>query len=148
MRHALQVIGRVTGLSVGLVLLLSLGADSVSAQPVPPASAAQAADAGTVVRSLIDAMRLGDGARIRALFAPQASQAYGNGQPKSGAAFVAWLESDIIARRGQVGGARYLVQGDEVIVTGQFHNSRGYRAAANFRFVVDQGRIVSWQVRY
>lgn len=148
MRHALEVIVRVAGMPVAVMVGLGLGADSVSAQPVPPASAAQAVDAGAVVRSLIDAMRLGDGARIRALFAPQASQAYGNGQPKSGAAFFAWLESDIIARRGQVDDARFLVHGDEVIVTGQFHNNRGYRAAADFRFVVDKGRIVSWQVRY
>lgn len=75
---------------------------------VPPAAAsaasasAQIADAGSVVRSLVGAMKMNDGARIRALFAPQATQAYGDGRPRSGPAFFAWLESDIIARKGQV----------------------------------------------
>ncbi len=148
MRHVLRLIVRAAALPVGVVLGLSPCPSIVSAQAAAPASEAQATDSGTVVQSLIDAMRLNDGARIRSLFAPQASQAYGNGQAKSGQAFFAWLESDIIGRRGQVDDARLSVQGQEVIVTGQFHNSRAYRAAANFRFVVDNGRIVSWQVRY
>ena len=89
-----------------------------------------------------------NGLRIRTLFAPQAQQAYGDGRPKSGPAFFAWLESDIIERKGQVDEAQFAVNGSEVIVTGQFRNSRGYRAAANFRLVVENGRIISWQMRY
>lgn len=118
----------------------------VSAQPA--ASAAQAADPGAVVRALVDAMKENDAQRIRALFAPDASQAYGDGRPKTGAAFFAWLESDIIQRKGQVDDPKFAVAGNEVIVTGQYHNSRGYRSAANFRIVVEGGRIVSWQMRY
>ena len=128
--------------------LLTLAAVVMSLALWPAGAAAQATDAGTVVRSLVDAMKTNDAARIRTLFAPDASQAYGNGRPKSGAAFFAWLESDIIERKGQVDDAQFAVNGDEVIVTGQFSNSRGYRAAANFRLVVDNGRIVSWQMRY
>lgn len=130
-------------------LALALACQSACAQVAPAAaSAAQAGDAGSVVRALVDAMKHNDGARIRALFAPQASQAYGDGQPKSGPAFFAWLQSDIIERKGQLDQALLTVNGSEVIVTGQFHNSRGYRAAANFRLVVENGRIVSWQMRY
>lgn len=127
----------------------------VCAQVAPAAASAteasevsEATDAGSVVRALVDAMKRNDGTRIRAQFAQQASQAYGNGRPKSGSAFFAWLESDIIDRKGQVDEAQFVVNGSEVIVTGQFRNSRGYRAAANFRLVVENGLIVSWQMRY
>jgi ketosteroid isomerase-like protein len=136
-------------------LLLTLAVIVSSLVPWPAglraqsaAPALQAADAGTVVRALVDAMKANDAPRIRALFAPDASQAYGDGRPKSGPAFFTWLESDIIDRKGQVDEAQFAVNGNEVIVTGQFRNSRGYRAAANFRLVVDNGRIVSWQMRY
>jgi len=129
-----------------LVISLLLCPAGLRAQAAAPAL--QATDAGSVVRSLVDAMQANDAARIRALFAPDASQAYGNGRPKSGPAFFAWLESDIIERKGQVDDAQFAVDGNEVIVTGQFRNNRGYRAAANFRIVVDDGRILSWQMRY
>lgn len=125
---------------------LSMATAEVAAQAA--ASASQAADPGAVVRTLIDAMRANDAARIRALFAPDASQAYGGGKPKSGRAFYAWLESDIVERKGQVDDPQFAVDGNEVIVTGQYRNSRGYRSAANSRIVVDNGRIVSWQMRY
>jgi hypothetical protein len=135
--------------ALALLIGLLLACQTVCAQVSPAAvSAVQPADAGSVVRSLVDAMQRHDGARIRALFAPQAWQAYGDGRPKSGPAFFAWLESDIIERKGQVDDAQYTVNGSEVIVTGQFRNSRGYRAAANFRLVVEDGLIVSWQMRY
>lgn len=134
-------------LAVGAMLMgLALWPTEPAAQPA--AATALTTDAGTVVRALVDAMKANDAARIRALFAPNASQAYGDGRPKSGPAFFAWLDSDIIERKGQVDDAQFAVNGDEVIVTGQFRNSRGYRAAANFRIVVDNGRIVSWQMRY
>ena len=134
-------------LAVGAMLMgLALWPTEPAAQPT--AATAQTTDAGTVVRALVDAMKANDAARIRALFAPDASQAYGDGRPKSGPAFFAWLDSDIIDRKGQVDDAQFAVNGNEVIVTGQFRNSRGYRAAANFRIVVDNGRIVSWQMRY
>jgi len=129
-----------------VVMSLALLPAVLRAQPA--AATAQTTDAGTVVRALIDAMKANDAARIRALFAPDASQAYGDGRPKSGPAFFAWLDSDIIDRKGQVDEPQFAVNGNEVIVTGQFRNSRGYRAAANFRIVVDNGRIVSWQMRY
>jgi hypothetical protein len=132
-----------------LMIGLVLAHPAVCAQAAPAAaSAAQATDAGSVVRALVDAMKSNDGARIRAQFAPQASQAYGDGRPKSGPAFFAWLQSDIIDRKGRVDDAQFKVTGNEVIVTGQFRNSRGYSAAANFRLVVENGRIVSWQMRY
>ena len=141
--------------TIGLVITLVFAghqawAQTAAAAPATPAeaSAAVATDAGSVVRALVDAMKRNDAARIRTLFAPQAQQAYGDGRPKSGPAFFAWLESDIIERKGQVDEAQFTVNGSEVIVTGQFRNSRGYRAAANFRLVVENGRIISWQMRY
>lgn len=125
---------------------LSLAPTDVFAQAA--ASTIQPSEPGAVVRSLMDAMKANDGARIRTLFAHDASQAYGDDKPRSGRAFFAWLESDIIDRKGQVDEPQLVVNGNEVIVTGQYRNSRGYRAAANFRLVVDNGRIVSWQMRY
>jgi len=140
---------RALGGALVAVAGLLAGGGTASAQSVADAaSAAQPASPGAMVRVLIDAMKNNDGVRIRALFAPNASQAYGDGKPKAGPAFFAWLESDIIERKGQVDQAQFAVNGNEVIVTGQFSNSRGYRAAANFRIVVEQGRIVSWQMRY
>lgn len=129
-----------------LVSALALWPDKLWAQSAAPE--ALSIDAGSAVRELVDAMKANDAARIRALFAPDASQAYGDGRPKTGPAFFAWLQSDIIERKGQVDDAQFAVNGNEVIVTGQYRNSRGYRAAANFRFVVDDGRIASWQMRY
>jgi hypothetical protein len=138
--------------SVGLVIALVFAGHHAGAQTAAPTpaepSAAVATDANSVVRALVDAMKRNDAAGIRALFAPQAQQAYGDGRPKSGPAFFAWLESDIIERKGQVDEAQFAVNGSEVIVTGRFSNSRGYRAAANFRLVVEDGRIISWQMRY
>jgi hypothetical protein len=131
-----------------LVLATSLSMLTIEVAAQSSAAAAQPADPGSVARALIDAMKANDGARIRALFSPDASQAYGEAKPKSGPAFFAWLETDIIERKGQVDTPQFAVNGNEVIVTGQFRNSRGYRSAANFRIVVDNGRIVSWQMRY
>lgn len=135
---------------VAALLMIPIGLSMATGEVVAQAgaSASQATDPGAVVRTLIDAMRANDAARIRALFAPDASQAYGDGKPKSGRAFFAWLESDIVERKGQVDDPQFAVNGNEVIVTGQYRNSRGYRSAANFRIVVDNGRVVSWQMRY
>lgn len=150
LRHGLEAASmrasfRAFVLAVGLVFACQPACAQVAPAAAP---AAEPSDAGSVARALVDAMKHNDGTRIRALFAPQASQAYGDGRPKSGPAFFAWLESDIIDRKGQVDEAQFTVNGGEVIVTGQFRNSRGYRAAANFRLVVENGRIVSWQIRY
>lgn len=137
-----------TGLASVLFVAAGMSAFATGAAAQSSSSAAQPNDAAIVVRTLIDAMKLNDGSRIRALFAPDASQAYGDGKPKAGREFFAWLESDIIERKVQVDDAQFAVGGNEVIVTGQYRNSRGYRSAANFRLVVDNGRIVSWQMRY
>jgi hypothetical protein len=106
------------------------------------------ADAEAVVRALIEAMAANDAARIRAAFTADASQAYGDGAPKRGKAFADWLQSDIIAIHGRVDGAVFKADGKQVVVTGNYRNSRGYRAAANFLFVVEDQRIVSWRMRY
>jgi|GEM_PF-2492665 len=100
------------------------------------------------VATLITAMAAKDAATIRAAFAQNAPQAYGNGQPKSGAAFFAWLESDIIAAQGRVEYPLVAANGDEVVVTGQYSNANGYSSAANFLMVVKDGQIISWQMRY
>jgi len=136
------------GLGMVLVGAASLSIVTIEVAAQSAASVVQPAEPGSVVRALIDAMKINDGARIRALFAPDASQAYGDAKPKSGPAFFTWLESDIIDRKGQVDNPQFAVNGNEVIVTGQYRNSRGYRSAANFRIVVDNGRIASWQMRY
>jgi len=100
-----------------------------------------------VVQSLISAMSKNDAKKIRSLFHEDAKQAYGNGEWKSGEKFFDWLESDIIERKGHVDGAKYDVDGNEVVVKGQY-SSRGYTNKANFLFTVKDGKIKSWQMRY
>ena len=116
---------------------------------IPSGRTAIAADAPEVaVRALLSAMEANDADRIRSAFSPAASQAYGDGTPKTGPAFSQWLESDIIAAHGRVDSPSLVVTGDEVVVTGQYRNSAGYSSAANFLFKVSKGQIVSWQMRY
>lgn len=130
---------------------------AVSASPEPEAVGGEASEpeavAGAssepkaVVSALIEAMETNDGERIRSLFDDNASQAYGDGSPRSGEAFFRWLDSDIIDREGRVENAQLAVDGNEVFVTGQYQ-SRGYTSAANFLLTVENGRIVSWRMRY
>lgn len=101
----------------------------------------------SVIKSLITAMSANDAEKIRSLFDENASQAYGNGDWKSGKDFFKWLESDIIERKGHVENAQYEVNGNEVVVTGQY-SSKGYTNKANFLFKVEDGKIISWQMRY
>lgn len=112
------------------------------------ATAQQPATPQAVVQELVDAMQVNDADRIRAVFAQDAQQAYGAGSPKSGDAFRAWLESDIIAPHGRVEGADLAVDGASVVVTGQYRNDNGYTSAADFLFTVEADRIISWQMRY
>ncbi len=115
---------------------------------VPPAAHAQGADASAPVRALIDAMAKQDAPRIRAQFSPQATQAYGaDGPMKSPAATARWLETDIIERDGKVADPVFSVNGNEVVVQGQY-SARGYSSKANFLFTVDNGLITSWRMRY
>ena len=100
-----------------------------------------------VVKKLISAMEENNTAEIRALFHKDAKQAYGNGAWKSGEEFFKWLESDIIDRKGHVDKAQFKTEGNQVVVTGQY-SSEGYTNKANFLFVVEDGKIASWQMRY
>jgi len=103
--------------------------------------------AENTVKALIDAMSSNDAQKIRSLFHENAKQAYGNGSWKSGEAFFRWLQSDIIDRKGHVDDAKLSVEGKQVVVTGQY-SSDGYTNKANFLFVVEDGKISSWQMRY
>lgn len=121
-------------------LLVTGAAAAQTTPPMPPSE--------TVARALVEAMAASDGARIRALFAPNAAQAYGSGAAKSGDAFFSWLQSDIIDAKGRVDAATYAANGKEVVITGQYSNKNGYRAPANFLLVVEDTKIVSWRMRY
>jgi hypothetical protein len=129
-------------------LLLALVGTAILPGAVAAQSGMVDAAPEAVVRELLAAMAANDAARIRASFAPSASQAYGDGRAKSGDAFSAWLKSDIIDRHGQVINPRLAVSGSEVVVTGQFRNNAGYTSAANFLIKVEGGKITSWQMRY
>lgn len=104
-------------------------------------------DPEKIVKSLIEAMTANDAGKIRSAFHEDAKQAYGSGSWKLGDDFFAWLQSDIIERKGHVDDAKYSTIGNEVIVTGQY-SSEGYTNKANFLFVVEDGKIISWQMRY
>lgn len=115
---------------------------------LPPASSALAQAADVPVRALIEAMAAGDAARIRAQFAPNATQAYrADGPMKTAAATARWLETDIIARNGKVTNPSFTVDGNQVVVRGDY-SSRGYASKADFLFTVEKGLITSWRMRY
>jgi len=118
-------------------------AEAPSSEPAEVSSSAPEA----VVSALMEAMQANDAEQIRSLFAPNASQAYGDGAARSGEAFFSWLDSDIIERQGRVEDAQLSVDGNEVVVTGQYQ-SRGYTSAANFLITVEDGLITSWRMRY
>lgn len=109
---------------------------------------AQSPDAEAPVRALIEAMAAEDAAAIRAQFSADATQAYGaDGRMKSPAATARWLETDIIQRNGKVADPVFTVNGNEVVVQGQY-NSIGYSSKADFLFTVENGLITSWRMRY
>lgn len=115
---------------------------------LPMTSGAQTPSVDTPVRALIAAMAAGDAPRIRAQFSPNATQAYGaNGRMKTPAETARWLESDIIERNGKVTDAKFSVNGNEVVVRGQY-SSDGYTSKADFLFTVANGLITSWRMRY
>ena len=119
---------------------------AISMLPIASPTLAQTADAP--VRALIEAMAAGDAARIRAQFAPNATQAYGaDGPMKSAAATARWLETDIIERNGKVTNPQFAVNGNQVVVRGDY-SSRGYSSKADFLFTVENGLITSWRMRY
>lgn len=115
---------------------------------LPLATSAQTKGVDAPVRALIEAMAARDAAGIRAQFSPNATQAYGaDGRMKSPAATARWLETDIIARNGKVTDPEFSVNGNEVVVRGQY-SSRGYSSKADFLFTVEDGLITSWRMRY
>jgi len=100
------------------------------------------------VRALMKAMAAEDAEQIRKQFSPKATQAYGaDGEMKSPAETKRWIESDIIERKGKVSEPEYTVNGNEVIVRGEY-SSRGYSNKADFLFTVEDGLITSWRMRY
>lgn len=112
------------------------------------AGPAVAQSADVPVRALIDAMAAGDAARIRAQFAPTWTQAYGaDGPMKTPSATARWLETDIIERNGKVTNPQFAVNGNQVVVLGDY-SSRGYTSKADFLFTIENGKITSWRMRY
>lgn len=101
-----------------------------------------------IVKSLMEAMKKNDSDMIKQSFTVGASQAYGNGSPKTNDEFRNWLKSDIIDAKGKVLGAKYSIENQKVIVKGTYENSLGYKNAANFLFTVEDGKIASWVMRY
>lgn len=103
-----------------------------------------------VVLALLSAMEANNGPRIRSLFANNATQNYERwyAMQKRGDKFRAWLESDIIEVQGRVVAPKFNVDGERVIVTGTYINNNDYKSAADFLFIVKDGKILSWTMRY
>lgn len=101
------------------------------------------------VKALIEAMQTENAEKIRAQFAPTATQAYGaEGIMKTAEETKKWIETDIVSRKGKVANPEYSVLNErEVVVTGQY-SSIGYTNKANFLFTVENGLITSWRMRY
>lgn len=104
-------------------------------------------NAESIVASLIHAMSVDDAVKIRNSFHDNAKQAYGDGAWKAGKDFFSWLQSDIIDRKGHVENPKFSSTENQVVVTGQY-SSVGYTNKANFLFVVEESKILSWQMRY
>ena len=103
-----------------------------------------------VVSELISAMEANDAARIRAVFTENASQEYERwyARKKTGGKFWAWLKSDIIDVHGRVINPELKVDGNQVVLTGTYVNNDNYQSAADFLLVVENGKIISWTMRY
>ena len=136
-----------------VVFAFAMAGASAQAQTASPPNAPMPSNTASVspdvpVRALISAMQAQDAAAIRAQFAPTATQAYGaDGKMKDPAATAKWLESDIIQRRGKLEAPEFTVNGNEVVVRGQY-SATGYTSKANFLFTVENGLITSWRMRY
>jgi hypothetical protein len=140
------------GLVIGAFAVVLAGANANAQTASQPNASLQATtvsvSADVPVRALVSAMSAQDAAAIRAQFAPTATQAYGaDGKMKDPGATAKWLESDIIKRRGKVEDPEFTVNGNEVVVRGQY-NAVGYTSKANFLFTVESGLITSWRMRY
>ncbi|ODP96385.1 hypothetical protein BGL48_04785 [Salinivibrio sp. SS3] len=103
-----------------------------------------------VISELVSAMEANDAEHIRSLFAENATQEYERwyARKKTGDKFRAWLESDIIDVHGRVTNPTLMVDDKQAIVTGTYVNNDNYRSPADFLFIVEDGKIVSWTMRY
>jgi len=117
-------------------------------------SQAQASDLSLapkqVVTELIEAMEANDAEKIRSLFSTNATQEYERWwtRKKQGDAFRKWLESDIISVHGRINNPVLKANGNELVVTGTYVNNDNYSSAADFLLVVENGKIMSWTMRY
>jgi hypothetical protein len=128
------------------MIAIALGAAALAISLVNPVLAQLPSTAP--VDALLNAMRAKDAGTIRTLFAADASQQYGNGTPKTGDAFRAWIESDLIAAEPVIDDAVVTATAEGVIVTGMIRNNGGYANKANFLFTVDGTKIRHWQIGY
>ncbi|WP_125254157.1 hypothetical protein [Pseudoalteromonas sp. J010] len=103
-----------------------------------------------IVTELVEAMAVNDSKRIKAVFSQEATQEYKRwwARKKQGDDFKKWLQSDIIDVHGRVLNPKLEVNDNQVIVTGTYVNNDNYKSTANFLFVVKEGKIVSWTIRY
>lgn len=140
---------QVSGLKKSLFLVSALVSILVIFVFSLPAQALSAENASKkIVTELIEAMDANDAERISGFFSDDASQAYGNGTPKSGDAFRRWLQSDIIGVKGRVADPVIKADGNSVVVTGEYRNANGYTSKADFLLTVEDGKIISWTMRY
>ncbi|MFU2511686.1 hypothetical protein [Pseudoalteromonas sp. ASV78] len=103
-----------------------------------------------IVLELISAMEVNDPQRIKAVFTDNSSQTYERwyAREKKDEKFRSWLKSDIIDVHGRVLNPKLQVDGNQVIVTGTYINNDSYKSTADFLFIVNNGKIVNWTMRY
>lgn len=102
------------------------------------------------IAELLDAMDKNDAQRIRSAFSADASQLYERwyARKKRGEKFRSWLETDIIDVHGRVIDPEITVHANQVTVKGTYMNDDNYTNKADFLFVVEKGKVVSWTMRY
>ena len=97
-----------------------------------------------VIERFVKAVNGNDAKAIKAAFAPNAWTAYGEGGArKTGEAFMAWLESDIISVKGKIEVRQKTVNGNSVTIEGRY-TSTGWSGNAKYVFTVQNGLITSW----
>ena len=136
MKNAFAALALVAALSTAPITLTPAFAQtSTTTQATAPAA---------IVKRFVNAVNSNNTAAVRAMFAPNAWSAYGEGGArKTGDALLAWLESDILRVNGKIAVTRETVNGNTVTIEGRY-TSTGWSGNARYVFTVQNGLIASW----
>jgi SnoaL-like domain len=99
-----------------------------------------------IVNSFVEAINNQDRAAARALLAPDAGYAYGDGALRTGQSFDNWLESDLYGPNARIVIESATQNGNQVNMLGRWGRNGNTTNRADYRFVVRDGLIQSWRL--